>query len=130
MTVSYLIRTAAFLIIVPVLVYLIGSLSPLQIVVERNATQMRAGGACYVAMPAIKTLVQIREQCPPTHVLMRFPAQTRAVVLSFDVLRHEPWALGVTALYDEVFSFVDVIIEWTATGMTGAYNIPQRSTAL
>lgn len=124
-TVSYLVRTVAVLILVPVLLYLIGSLSPLQIVVERNPSAMRAGGACYVAMPALRTLIQIRDQCPTAHVLVPYPQQIRAGVLAWEALQGEPWARAVATLYDAVFSFVETIIEWTAAGMTLSDNIPQ-----
>jgi hypothetical protein len=119
----------ALLILVPVLLYLIGTLSPLQIVVERNPAEMRAGGACYVTMPAVRTLIQIREQCPTSHVLMPYPQQVRTGILFFDAQRNEPWARTVTTLYDAVFLFVDTIIEWTAAGMTLSDNIPQHAHA-
>ncbi len=129
-TVGLILRTLGFLLIVPVLLYLIGSLSPLQIVVEHDGAHMRASGACYVPMPAVKTLIQIRAQCPAVHVGMKYPAQFRAAVLAFDASRREPWAIGISAVYDGLFSYVDAVIEWTATALKNAMLIPQRSPVL
>ena len=115
--VAYALRLAVLAIVLPVVFYLIGTMSPVQIVVERDLPQMRANGACFVPMPAAKTLISIRAQCPTSHIVMRYPAQTRSFVIAFDSLRHEPWALGVSGVYDELFIRIDALIEWVAAGM-------------
>ncbi|MFN7470663.1 MAG: hypothetical protein ACK5S9_03285, partial [Roseiflexaceae bacterium] len=93
-------RLLAVAVLVPVLLYLVGTLSPLQLVIERDPAAMRANGACMVAMPAAKAFMQIRPQCPVTHTAMPFPTQARTVLLAWDAVRSAPWAFGIMTVYD------------------------------
>jgi hypothetical protein len=112
------VRVIAVAVLIPVLWYLLGTLSPLQVVIERDAAVMRANGACVVAMPAVKSLIQIRPQCPVVHTAMPFPTQARTVVLAWDAVRSAPWAFGIMTVYDEVFMSVDAFIIWIAATVT------------
>jgi hypothetical protein len=112
------VRVIAAAVLIPVLLYLLGTLSPLQVVIERDAAAMRANGACIVAMPAVKTLIQIRPQCPAAHTAMPFPTQARTVLLTWDAVRSAPWAFGIVTVYDEVFMAVDAFVIWIAATVT------------
>lgn len=112
------VRIVTVAILVPVLLYLVGTLSPLQVVVERDTAAMRANGACVVAMPAVKSLMQIRPQCPAAHTDIPFPTQVRTVLLAWDAVRSAPWAFGIVTVYDEVFMYVDAFIVWIAATVT------------
>ena len=116
--VGLVVRVLAVTVLVPVLVYLLGTLSPLQVVIERDPAAMRANGACFVAMPAVKSFMQIRSQCPVPHTAMPFPTQTRTVLLAWDAVRSAPWAFGIMTVYDEVFMYVDAFIVWIAATVT------------
>ena len=116
--IGLVVRVLAVTVLVPVLVYLLGTLSPLQVVIERDPAAMRANGACFVAMPAVKTFMQIRPQCPVTHTAMPFPTQARTVLLAWDAVRSAPWAFGIVTVYDEVFMYVDAFIVWIAATVT------------
>ncbi len=112
------VRVIAAAVLIPVLLYLLGTLSPLQVVIERDAAAMRANGACVVAMTAVKTLIQIRPQCPVVHTAMPFPTQARTVLLAWDAVRSAPWAFGIMTVYDEIFMAVDAFIVWIAATVT------------
>ena len=116
--VGLVVRVLAVTVLVPVLVYLIGTLSPLQVVIERDPAAMRAKGACFVAMPAVKSFMQIQPQCPVPHTAMPFPSQARTVLLAWDAVRSAPWAFGIMTVYDEVFMYVDAFIVWIAATVT------------
>ena len=116
--VGLFVRVIAAAVLVPVLLYLIGTLSPLQVVVEQNPAAMRANGACIVAMPAVKSLVHIRPHCPATHTAMPFPTQVRTVLLAWDAVRGASWAFGIVTVYDEVFMYVDAFVAWIAATVT------------
>ena len=116
--IGLVIRVLAVTVLFPVLVYLLGTLSPVQVVVERDPATMRANGACIVAMPAAKVIMQIESQCPVTHTAMPFPTQARTVLLAWDAVRSAPWAFGIVTVYDEVFMYVDAFIVWIAATVT------------
>lgn len=115
-----LLRLIGYAVVVPVLVYLIGTMSPVQIVVEYIPTQMRAGGACFVPMPREAVLIRIAAACPIVHVPMRYPAETRQVVLAFDAFRREPWARGIDAFFLTLFALIEGSVSWVVTFLTPA----------
>lgn len=117
-TTQWLLRAVGYAIVVPVLVYLLGTLSPVQIVVEHSPTAMVADGACFVPMPAAAVLIRIDRVCPAKHVPMRYPAETRRLVLAFDAARREPWAREIDAFYLTIFDLIDGAVRWVATGAT------------
>ena len=119
-TTQFILRAIGYAIAVPVVVFLLGTLSPVQIVVEHAPTTMRADGACFVPMPAEAILVRIAPQCPAEHIAMRYPSETRGVVLAFDAIRREPWARDIDALYLTIFDLIDMLIRWIATGATSS----------
>ena len=101
-----------------VVVSLFGTVSPLQVVIERNPAAMRANGACIIAMPVVKALIQIQPNCPVPHTALPFPSQLRTVLLAWDAVRSAPWAFGIVTVYDEVFMYVDAFIGWIAATVT------------
>jgi hypothetical protein len=111
-------RVLVVAVLVPVLLYLFGTVSPLQVVIERNPAAMRANGACIIAMPVVKALIQIQPNCPVPHTALPFPSQLRTVLLAWDAVRSAPWAFGIVTVYDEVFMYVDAFIVWIAATVT------------
>jgi hypothetical protein len=111
-------RVLVVAVLVPVLLYLFGTVSPLQVVIERNPAAMRANGACIIAMPVVKALIQIQPNCPVPHTALPFPSQLRTVLLAWDAVRSAPWAFGIVTVYDEVFMYVDAFIGWIAATVT------------